>query len=158
MDGIAPMVVLTVMALTVGNIARNIVVNRRMREIARTNAELQGKLLDRLSSASDLQAYLDSDAGRSFVEAAMLEKANPHGRILASIQAGILLVLGGLALLVASGQLSNDGPRVFQVLGILGIFLGVGFLASAYVAHRLSQQWGLLPAGPPSGGAEDRAG
>jgi len=144
MDGIAPMVVLTVMALTVGNIARNIVVNRRMREIARTNAELQ--------------AYLDSDAGRSFVEAAMLEKANPHGRIFASIQAGILLVLGGLALLVASGQLSNDGPRVFQVLGILGIFLGVGFLASAYVAHRLSQQWGLLPAGPPSGGAEDRAG
>lgn len=158
MEFLVPMVVLVVLILTIGNIARNIVVNRRMREIARANAELQGKLLDRMASASDLQAYLDSDAGRSFVEAATLETTHPHGRILASLQAGILLVLGGLALLVASGQLSNDGPRVFQVLGILGIFLGVGFLASAYVAQRLSRQWGLLPAAPGSEGAEDRAG
>ncbi len=158
MDWIAPMVVLTVITLTVGNIARNFAVNRRMRDIARANAELQGKLLDRLSSAGDLQAYLDSDAGRSFVEAATLEKANPHGRILASIQAGILLVLGGLALLASSNLVSNEGPRVFQVLGTLGIFLGLGFLASAFVAHRLSRQWGLLPAAPGAGRAEDSAG
>ncbi len=157
MEWIAPMVVLIVTMFTIGGIARNIVVNRRMREIARTNAELQGKLLDRLSSTADLQAYLDSDAGHRFVEAATVEKSNPHGRILASIQAGILLVLGGAALFVSSGQLSNDGPRVFQVLGTLGVFLGLGFLASAYVAHRLSHQWGLLPT-PRTSGREDAAG
>ncbi len=154
MDFLAPMVVMVTMLLTIGGVLRQVVVNRRIREVTRTNAELQLKLIDKVSGTADLAAYLASDAGRKFLEAASVEPTSPHRRILGSIQTGILLLAAGFALYVSRGQVDGDARNLFAVLGLFAGVLGLGFLASSAVVHQLSRRWGLFASGAPAESAE----
>jgi hypothetical protein len=155
MNYVAPMAVFVTLFLVVGAVARQVVVNRRMREIAQINAELQAKLLDKLTAAGELQAYIASDAGRRFVEAATVERSNPHGRILASVQSGILLFAIGVALQASNSYVADEARNVLHLFGVLGMLAGVGFLVSAAAVFALSKHWGLIAERPePSEPAE----
>ena len=59
MDFIAPLTISVTLFLVIGAVARHLIVNRRMREIARINAELQGKLLDKLDNTQMGQLATD---------------------------------------------------------------------------------------------------
>jgi hypothetical protein len=144
MSDIAPMIMFVTLFLVVGAFARQVVVSRRMREIARIHAELQGKLLDKLTATGELQAYIASDAGRRFVEAATLERSNPHGRILASVQSGILLFAAGIALQASNNYVADEARNAMHLLGTLGMLVGVGFLVSAAAVFALSKHLGLI--------------
>ncbi|MEO7794019.1 MAG: hypothetical protein ABIV06_04540 [Thermoanaerobaculia bacterium] len=148
MNYIAPMTILVSLFLVIGSVARQIVVNRRMREIARLNAELQAKLLDKLTAAGELQAYIASDAGKRFVEAATIVRSDPHGRILASVQSGILLFAVGVALQASRHYVGDEARNTLHLFGTLGMLTGVGFLASAAAVFGLSKHWGLIPGRP----------
>lgn len=148
MDLIAPMTMAVTLFLVIGAVARQLIVNRRMREIARINAELQGRLLDKLTAAGELQAYIESDAGKRFVEAATVERSNPLGKILASVQSGILLFAVGIALQASRFYVADDARNVLHLFGTLGMLVGVGFLVSALAVYSLSKRWGFIP-GPP---------
>ena len=80
------------------------VTNSRRLKMARLQAETLEKLLERLGSNQELLPYLESDAGRRFLEAVTTEKANPHRRILGSMQTGIVLAFLGLAVAHRSGR------------------------------------------------------
>lgn len=156
MNFVAPMTILVTLFLVIGAVARQIVVNRRMREVARIHAELQGRLLDKLTDAGELQAYIESDAGKRFVEAATVERSNPHGRILASVQSGILLFAGGIALQASRFYVDDEARNVLHLFGTLGMLVGVGFLVSAFAVYSLSKRWGLIPGdSEPSDSPED---
>ncbi len=150
MNHIALMTVFVTLFLVIGAVARQVLVNQRMREMAQLNSELQAKLLDKLTAAGELKAYLESDAGRRFVEAATLERSNPHGRILASVQSGILLFAVGIALQASRFYVGDDARNVLHLFGTLGMLVGVGFLVSAVAVYGLSKSWGLLPDRAPS--------
>jgi hypothetical protein len=100
-------------------------------------------------------AYMQTPAGRRFLEAAPIpvEAAPrtlgaPLGRILFSIQAGVVLAFGGFGLLYVSGQVIDEvAPGVFA-LGVLAIAFGAGFVVSAGIAYLLSQRLGLLEPAP----------
>jgi hypothetical protein len=132
--------------VVIGYIIRTIVHNRRLNEVARIQSEMQTRLLEKFGTAEDMRQYLESAAGRRFVESATLERSNPHGRILGSIQAGLLFIACGIGL-YATRHVVNDGQEGFYVLGVLGMLVGAGFLASSFLSYRLSKAWGLLPAG-----------
>lgn len=150
MNHIALMTVFVTLFLVIGAVARQVLVNQRMREMAQLTSELQGKLLDKLTAAGELQAYLESDAGKRFVEAATLERSNPHGRILASVQSGILLFAVGIALQASRFHVGDDARNVLHLFGTLGMLVGVGFLVSAVAVYGLSKSWGLLPERAPA--------
>ncbi len=154
MNYIAPMTILISLFLVIGGVARQIVVSRRMREIARINGELQSKLLDKLTAAGELQAYIASDAGKRFVEAATVERSDPHGKILASVQSGILLFAAGIALQASRFYVGDEARNVLHLFGTLGMLIGVGFLVSAAAVFGLSKHWGLIASRP---GAEETA-
>jgi hypothetical protein len=142
---------------TFGWVVRTFVVNRRMTNMVRMQAELQGRLLDKFGTSQEMLAYLASPAGERFVQSATLEKGNPHGRILGSLQSGIILTLLGAAMLLLRGQLDIEGVHGLTFVGGLGMALGIGFLASSFVAYRLSQAWGLMAAPGAEGAARERS-
>lgn len=115
--------------------------NSRRSRVARLQSDAQAKLLEKFVSSDDLRSFLDSEAGRRFVESASIERANPYGRILASVQSGIVLALFGGAV-IGLGAWSREDAGV--ALGTLILALGAGFLVSAGASLVLSRSWGLL--------------
>lgn len=144
MSDIAPMISVIVLLLVTGWVVKMVTYNRRLNRLASMNAELQAKVLDKLGSAQEVVAYLGTEAGSRLLDAPVMEKAGPYSRILSSIQAGIVLAVAGVGVLVVrtmSPGLDQDG---MAFLGVIALALGIGFVISAVAAHVLSKSYGLI--------------
>ncbi|TAM84284.1 MAG: hypothetical protein EPN47_02930 [Acidobacteria bacterium] len=117
---------------------------RRMK-IARIQAEVHSKLIEKIGSSQEFLTFLETDSGKKLVASIGIEQPNrnPYNRILASIQAGAILVCVGIAFLII-GLNFPDLAEGFKVIGALGLALGIGFLISAGLSYRLSKNFGLL--------------
>lgn len=135
---------------------RTLVDYRRWNRLAKVQTEVHTKLLDRFTANNDLFAYIQSPAGSKFLQSSpiMLDAAPrsvgaPLGRILWSIQGGVVLMAGGIGLQVVSARVADDAAQPLHALGVLGIALGLGFLVSAIISFVISQRLGLIePASP----------
>lgn len=121
--------------------------NVRRRQATEKLAALHSKLLDRCANSDELMRYLESDAGRRFLEYTAIESSNPTGRIISAIQAGFIFSLLGVAGLIVRQAIEFDGRQVLLVLGSGALAIGVGFLISALASYLLSKSWGLLRPG-----------
>lgn len=117
--------------------------SRRRQKMAETQAEMQAKLLDKLSASQDLAEYLKTEAGQRLLTNTPVETKSPFGRILGSIQAGTILTLLGMALLILSVTIA-DAEQGLTVIGTISLAVGLGFLSSALISYFLSKSWGLL--------------
>jgi hypothetical protein len=137
----------------VGSVARQVVDYRRWVRHTRIQTEVHTKILDRMQTNEDLLAYVQTPAGRNFLEFAPLAAARtdsglvsaPLGRILWSVQAGVVLAALGIGLRYAQGTVPEEITPAFTVLGIIVMSLGIGAVISAIVAYVLSARLGLLP-------------
>lgn len=120
----------------------------RRYKIARLQAEVQTKLLEKVGSGQDLLAYAQTDAGRQLLESLQVERVvsqAPYGRILGALQAGIVLFFVGSAMMWVRGHVSSaQSADGFTVLGAILIALGLGFAFSAAASYYLSRSFGLL--------------
>jgi hypothetical protein len=136
---------------------RKLVDHRRWLRMSKLQAEAHAKVFDRLSSNEDLLAYIQSPAGQKYLESAPITTESlrsldaPIGRILFTAQVGTVITFIGIALAFIHSHLtSNANPEIveaapfFFAASVLGIAIGVGFLASAGVAYVLSRRLGLL--------------
>lgn len=141
-------------------LTRLFIENRRWNRVFKLQSEVHGRLIDKFSSAQELGAYMETDAGRKFLEASPIavnaepERRVPQvvARVLTGVQAGTVMVLlgtGCLSLRHASTEL--DVPML--VLGTLVLMPGVGFIISAGVTWLLAARLGLMPEGAEPGGA-----
>jgi hypothetical protein len=125
-----------------------IVEGYRRRQQLRMQAEFHSKLLDRMGSAQELSALLNSEGGAKLLSSLTSARANggAHLRILRAVQSGlVLLSLGvGLFLLVANRPLSSDAQDGLMMFATITTALGVGLILSAAAAYVLSRQMGLL--------------
>ncbi len=110
---------------------------------AKLRAELRDRLLDKLGSSPELLAYLQTDAGKQFLEPITIEQQAPQARIIGALQAGVILVLFGGALLLLhwTAAVADSG---FLVFGTLILALGIGFALAAAVSYFFSKSFGLL--------------
>lgn len=117
---------------------------RRMK-VARIQAEVHSKLIEKVGSSQEFLVFLDSEAGKRLVASIGIEQPNrnPYNRILASVQAGVILVCVSIAFLII-GVNFPDVAEGFKVVGALGLALGIGFLISAGISYRLSKNFGLF--------------
>ena len=104
----------------------------RRYKIAKAQAQVQTKLLDKIGSGQELLAYAQSDAGKQLLESLKVERIAPHTRIIGALQAGIV---------------SLDEHHGLVVFGTLGCALGLGFALSAGASYFLSKSFGLLNGG-----------
>jgi hypothetical protein len=130
---------------------RLVVMHRRWNRLSKVQFETHSKLLERFTSNEELLAYVQTPAGRRFLEAAPVPLqeapssiAAPLSRILWSAQAGIVLAVVGFALYRVSGRFTDEAAQVFTVAGVLMLSLGAGFVLSAVAAYALSRKLGLL--------------
>ncbi len=75
------------------------------------------------------------------------ERTNPYSRILSALQAGAVLSLLSAGFLILSQMLEKQSQS-FAVVGVLGLCLGLGFLASSGAAYFFSKNWGLINGSP----------
>ena len=132
-------------------LVRTVVDYRRWLRLTRIQTETHTKLLDRLTSQEDLLSYMQTPAGRRFLESApiALDAASrplgaPLSRVLWSVQAGLVLALGGLGLLVVSARAVPEVGQGLWAIGIVALMIGGGFVLSAVVAYALSRRMGLF--------------
>jgi hypothetical protein len=138
-------------------IVRTLVEYRRWHRASKVHTEVHNKLLDRFTANEDLMAYIQTPAGRRFLESAPLAidapprpVGAPFSRILWSIQVGLVLGAGALGLLYVSGRVLPEVAQPLFALGVLALAVGVGFVASAAASFLLSRRLGLFePVGTP---------
>ena len=129
---------------------------RRWRRQIQIQTDIHTKLLDRMTNNQELLAYIETSAGRRFLEAPMPLMAAtqspsmsiaPVARILWSVQIGVVVVAAGIGFWIARTSVDDvDLASVFQVMGSLAIAVGVGFVVSAMLSWALSQRMGLIAA------------
>jgi hypothetical protein len=148
--GAAFFVFVTVIA-ALGWLIRTIINYRRWNRLSKTQTDVHTKLLDRLTQNEDLMAYMQSSAGKRFLESAPIPLdsdtrpiAAPVSRILWSLQAGVVLLVFGIGLFMLSGKLITEVATAMMVFGVMGVALGAGFIISAAAAYIASRQLGLL--------------
>lgn len=116
----------------------------RRYKTTKLQAGLHTKLLEKLGSGQELLAYVQSDAGKGFLESLATEqRTTPYGRILGAAQASVILVLLGLAFLFLRGRVAG-ADEGFLVFGTIILSLGVGFGLAAALSYFLSKSLGLL--------------
>ena len=158
MEELVPAIILVGLATVLFWILRTFSDNNTRRKVFETRAGLHRDLVNRFGSGEELAAYVRSPAGRDVFGPAPAEGPNPYKRILAAVQAGIVLVAvgAGLVTLSQTGWYGSDGRDGFAFLGILAFALGAGFLVSALASWKLSQRFGLIATAPqPQTGAEE---
>lgn len=156
-DAMEGITVFAVFATVTGFLAwllKNFMEYRRWMHVSKIQTEAHNKLLDRLTSHDDLLAYIQTPAGRRFLEAAPVLEAAPRamgapiGRVLWSAQIGMVLAFGGFGLNFVSTRVIPDVAPALFVVGVLAISLGIGFVVSAAMAYVLSRRFGLLEPRP----------
>jgi hypothetical protein len=132
-------------------VLRTLLENRRWNQTFRMHEELQTKLVEKFASGQDFNAYMQSEGGRRLLEwtppvmdIPSRGLPNPLGRIFWSLQAGLVLFLMGLGLLLLRGHLFAADTPPLLLSGTLGVTLGAGFILSALVSYGLSKHLGLI--------------
>jgi hypothetical protein len=133
-------------------LARATIDHRRWLHATKIQTEAHTKIVDRLSTNEDLLAYLQSPSGQRLLSLApaLPEHSRaigaPVGRILWSMQTGIVVALGGIGLWLAQQRLIEEVAQPLHVIAMLAIAVGIGFVISAVVSYVLSRQLGLFDA------------
>lgn len=154
-DIIAPIAALLAFACFLVALAwliRIFVESRRWNRAFKLQSEVHSRLIDKFSSNQELAAYMQTEAGRRFLEAAPIpmetsakqRMPNAVARVLTPVQVGVVMVLLGIGLLL----LRNAGPDMnvpMLVLGTVILMPGIGFILSAGVAWVLAGRLGLMP-------------
>jgi len=115
----------------------------RRYKIARLQADLQSKLVDKFATTQDLIAYTDTETGREFLRSLSVEQRSPYDRIIGAVQAGIVSFFFGVALLFLRSRVPG-GEQVLLVIGTIFAALGFGFVLAATASYSLSKSFGLL--------------
>jgi hypothetical protein len=151
-DQLQPIIIVPIIFLAFVWVIRLFFDSRRWSRTFKQQSELQARLIDKFGTSQELAAYLESDAGKRFLMAspvALGPEAGPRmpnvvARVLTPLQAGIVVTLLGIGLLL----LRHAGPDLetgMTVLGTLVLAPGLGFILSAGVTWVLAHRLGLMP-------------
>jgi hypothetical protein len=127
---------------------RTIVENRRWNRVAAIQTEVHTKLLEKMSSSQELLSYMDTEAGKRFLESSPFEIESrsrptfPLGRILLSAQVGVVILIAGAAVIWLQDRMPDDAQPLL-LFGTLGMAVGIGLLISSGLAYTMSKHLGL---------------
>lgn len=151
MDWFGGLTVGAMILATLTWLIRLLVDYRRWYRLSKVQAEAHTKLLDRMTANEELLAYVQSPAGAKFLQSApiTLDPASrtigaPFGRILWSVQVGLVLAAGGFGLQYVSGRVTTEAAQPIFAMGVLAVALGIGFVLSAVVSYAMSRRLGLI--------------
>jgi hypothetical protein len=128
--------------------------NRRWQRIFKLQMDAHNKLIDRFGTSQELIQYMESEAGKRFLEAAPIpvnfesddKMPSIVGRVLLPLQIGSVMMLLGAGLLVVRHSFMGEMEHLLLLLGVVVFMPGLGFIMSAGVTWLLAGRLGLMPA------------
>ena len=142
MNGSEQIVLITVLPITIvfwGWVVWVILEWRRVRH----KSQLQKMIVDKFSTAQELNDFLQSKEGNKFLNFLRLNGRAPREKILSSLSKGVILSFLGIAIIVIGGLFAGE-MMYFTAFGIVIIALGVGFLISTFISYKFSKKWGII--------------
>ena len=126
--------------------------NRRWSRSFKLQSDVHAKLIDRFSTSQELASYMESEAGKRFLEAAPISAGfeqnqrmpNAVARILTPMQIGVVLVLLGTGFFLLR-NVSPDSNTPMLILAVVATMPGIGFILSAGITWVLAHRLGLIP-------------
>ena len=107
--------------------------------------EAHSRMLDRFGSSTEFVSFLQTAEGRGYLQTVALgSRKSQKEKILGSVRTGVILVMLSFGIMIAGFVAGGDAREDTFIMGVLGLFLGAGFLASAAVSYRLSKAWSIL--------------
>lgn len=152
LEGVSVFVIIVTFLMAFIWFVRTLIDHRRWGRLQKVQTEVHTKLLDRFSATDDVLRYMQTSAGRRFLESAPIPVDSPRGisaplgRILWSVQVGLVLITGGVGLQIVGGRVPEEVSSPLAAMGVLGMALGIGFLLAAGVSFVLSRRLGLFDA------------
>jgi hypothetical protein len=149
--GMAGILIFSAVLSVLTYLVRAVIQHRRWVKASQVQADVHGKLMDRMASNEELLAYIQSPAGRKFLEAAPIQPEAeapahnaPIGPIIWSMMAGIVLSTVGAGFRFAGGTIGDEVQKGFNAIGIIVLSLGIGFILSSMMAYLVSARLGLF--------------
>jgi heme/copper-type cytochrome/quinol oxidase subunit 3 len=134
-------------------VVKAVIQHRRWLKASTVQAEVHTKLMDRMTTNEELLNYIQSPAGRRFLESAPVRAdveapniAAPVGPIIFSMMMGIVLATVGVGFRMAGNYIGDDSQKAFVVVGLIILALGFGFILASVMAYLVSSRLGLFPA------------
>jgi hypothetical protein len=157
MEGIGVFCIVVFISSMVAWLIRTMLNHRRWLRSSKVQTEVHNKLLDRFAGTNELLSYIQTPAGRRFLEAAPIpvEAATdrplgaPLNRILWSVQAGIVLTIGGFGFQYVSGSVLPEVGQGLWTIGVLATAFGIGFIIAGAFSYIMSRRLGLFDSPPP---------
>ena len=152
MRNIGPFFALVTVLGTLIWLIRILLENRRWGRIFTMQTSVHGKLIERFGNNEELLSYMNTEAGRRFLEAAPIpigfepDRRVPAAlsRVLVPLQIGVVLTLLGIGLLALRHSLPEISSSLL-VFGIVVLMPGLGFIISAGITWLLAARLGLMP-------------
>ncbi len=137
---------------------RQFLENRRWGRIFKLQSEVHGRLIDKFSSNQELSSYMETEAGKRFLEAAPIpvgiepdqRMPNAIARVLTPLQIGVVLVLLGVGFFMLR-HVRTEMYDPMLILGTVALMPGLGFIISAGITWFLAGRLGLIPESPAAG-------
>lgn len=157
-NDIVPMLVAFAFIAAAAWLVKVLLANRRWTKIFRLQTEVHGKLIDRFGSSQEILNYMQTDAGKRFLEASPIavdferEERWPVAmqRVLMPLSAGVVLTLLGLGLLALRHSIPH-GETALLLFGVVAVMPGLGCIIAAGVTWLMAKRLGLLPSGARDG-------
>ena len=163
LEGLTIFSVFGLIAFALAWILRTIIEQKRWSRLSKTQSEVHNKILDRFSTSAELLDYIKTPAGTKFLESAPIPlhadaapQNAPLSRVMWSVQIGVIVAAASLGILLVSGRFDKESAQELFALGMIGVSIGVGFIASAAVSIFLSRRLGLWQ--QPNGERADDTG
>jgi hypothetical protein len=145
-------------------LVRAVIQHRRWLRLSKVQAEVHSKIMDRMTTNEELLAYIQSPAGRRFLESAPIQQESespragaPVGPIIWSMMAGIVFATAGIGFRYSAQWVTQEASQAFTVVGVVILALGAGFILSSMMAYMVSSRLGLFPQRAPHAPSSDNA-
>jgi hypothetical protein len=127
--------------------------NRRWGRIFKLQSDVHGKLIERFGTSQEVLTYMQTEAGKKFLEATPIAVGSerqepipsPVTRVLTPLQIGLVMTLLGLGLIFLRHSVSDNNANALLVLGTIVLMPGLGFIISAGITWVLAKRLGLMP-------------
>jgi hypothetical protein len=154
-DAIEPLAALAAFACFLATLAwliRQFLENRRWSRIFKLQSDVHARLIEKFASTQEIGAYMDTEAGKRFLEAAPIpieleqdqRMPNVVARVLNPLQIGVVLVLLGVGFFLLR-NIHSDMRIPMLVLGTVALMPGIGFILSAGITWVLAGRLGMIP-------------
>jgi len=160
MQDIAPIFALAIFALATMWLVKLLMESRRWKRVFTEQSVIHGKLIDKMANSQELLGYMETDAGKRFLEATPIaiesgsqRMPNVVSRILSTTQVGVVMTLLGAGLLGLRNSVGAEGGTAMLVLGVVALMPGVGLILSAGLTWVMARKLSLISDVPVSNAA-----